>query len=148
MQYKVILGILVVLVLVTGGIFLFNSREMSLDEGGANPESMVDVSGAPVESYAVAYTTDGFSPDVVEVQQGGTVVFVNESESPMWVASAIHPTHSLYPQKSDNDCLGSSFDACAPIAQDASWSFAFTEVGSWKYHDHLKANHGGTVVVK
>ncbi len=145
MQYKVILGVLVVLVLVVGGIFLFNSKGASPGEVANDQASVSDEAAT---TYTVVYTAEGFSPNTIELPKGATVTFVNESGSDMWIASAIHPTHSLYPQKSEGDCLGSSFDACAPIAQGSSWSFAFTEVGSWKYHNHLKANHTGTVIVK
>jgi hypothetical protein len=66
----------------------------------------------------------------------------------MWVASAQHPTHTVYPEKTDADCLGSAFDACEGVSPGNSWSFTFNEVGEWGYHNHLRANHWGRVIVE
>ena len=162
MQNKIILGIILLLAIVVSGLFFFNKNaaapaveleEASQDNSLAVPapgfENIVDemvVVANP--TLTVTYTEDGFAPLSVEVKKGETVIFKNESKLSLWVASAIHPTHSLYPQKSPSDCLGSSFDACAVTAPGSSWSFTFDEVGSWNYHNHIQANHRGTIVVK
>lgn len=96
----------------------------------------------------VTYTTSGFKPRTIEITQGQTVTFINMSEGKMWVGANDHPTHTKYPVKSDSDCLGSSFDSCMGLPVGESWSFTFTEVGSWDYHNHAQAAHRGTVVVK
>ncbi|MDP3726055.1 MAG: hypothetical protein Q8R36_02565, partial [bacterium] len=59
----------------------------------------------------------------------------------------IHPTHALYSEQSEEDCIGSSFDACEEIPPGSSWVFIFNETGSWGYHNHLEASHRGTIVV-
>ena len=98
--------------------------------------------------HEVIYTDSGFSPASVEISAGDSVTFTNNASRTMWVASAMHPTHSMYPEKSSDNCLGSSFDACKDLSQGESWSFTFNSVGSWKYHNHMRAVDGGTVVVK
>jgi len=94
--------------------------------------------GLASTSVAVSYSDKGFSPGVVEVAQGGTVTFKNESSRDVWVASNDHPSHLLY----------SEFDAKKGYTPGSEYTFTFEKVGSWKYHDHLKASLGGIVIVK
>jgi len=102
----------------------------------------------PQTSAEVIYTNSGFDPKTVSLENGEEVTFINNSTHEMWIASNMHPTHTLYPEKSSADCLGSSFDTCTRISPGGSWSFAFTKSGTWKYHNHIRANFGGTAVVK
>ena len=96
----------------------------------------------------VTYTKNGFSPKEITIKQGETVTFINESGGGMWVASAIHPTHRLYPIKSDDDCSGSSFDQCQNSSSGISWDFTFDIEGEYGYHNHVRANHWGKVIVE
>ena len=66
-----------------------------------------------------------------------TALWVNESSDFHWPASNIHPTHALY----------SEFDSLKPIVQGESWTFTFTKTRKWNFHDHLRANKGGIVIV-
>lgn len=106
---------------------------------------------APAEGPAIVvtitYTDDGYAPREVTIKKGGTVRWLNESGVDMWPASAVHPTHSLYPEKSESDCLGSSFDACEEMPPGSAWEFTFREVGDWKFHDHIRPSHTGAVHV-
>ncbi|MFB6212253.1 MAG: cupredoxin domain-containing protein [Candidatus Magasanikbacteria bacterium] len=100
----------------------------------------------------VTYTENGFSPSSLTIQQGETVTFRNESSSGMWVASAVHPTHTRYDGTSLNEhCTeggSNSFDACKGITPGKSWSFTFDKAGEWNYHNHSNASHTGTIVVE
>ncbi len=96
----------------------------------------------------VVYNGDRFIPEEVTVIAGGTVRFVNTSDKEMWVASDNHPTHTRYPIKDESDCRGSSFDQCKAVGGGESWSFAFTRTGTWGYHNHMRAQDGGEVVVR
>ena len=96
----------------------------------------------------VTYTDAGFSPKTIEVSKGDTVTFTNNSSRNMWIASNMHPTHNEYPTESDEDCLGSSFDACIGIPVGESWSFTFDRIGEWGYHDHLSVSRTGTIIVE
>ncbi len=98
----------------------------------------------------VTYSSDGFSPQRVTVDEGETVVW--ESEGPdMWVASAVHPTHTEYAGSSrsehceNGDATGPVFDQCR-TAQ--TYSFTFEKEGNWGYHNHVNSAHSGTVVVE
>lgn len=103
---------------------------------------------APPQQITVIYTNSGFNPFSVTIQQGHIVTWVNESNRSMWVASAFHPSHTVYPEKKASDCLGSAFDACRGVPAGESWSFTFDSAGSWKYHDHLRIGNTGIVVVE
>lgn len=104
---------------------------------------------APLEDVTVVtFTEKGYEPSSVEIVKGGTVRFENRSNRDTWPASAFHPTHTIYPEKTAGDCLGSAFDACRGVPPGESWAFTFNSVGSWRYHDHLNASKTGTVVVK
>lgn len=96
----------------------------------------------------IVYTENGYEPKTVTIQKGDTVRFVNNAaEQESWPASAVHPTHSIYPGKSDDDCLGSSFDSCRGLLPGEFWEFTFDEVGEWRFHDHLHPSKTGSVIV-
>ena len=106
---------------------------------------------APLE-VVVTYTDFGFSPREVTVAKDGTATFQNQSSRDMWPASAVHPTHMAYPGSDIEKCGTAEeprlFDACGPVAPGESWSFVFTEQGSWGYHDHLNVSNTGRIAVQ
>lgn len=110
--------------------------EASLEEQASGTGQMVDKGGV-VSRIVVTYTDTGFAPVTVTVKAGTTVTFVNESTGSMWVASAVHPTHQLLP----------GFDQKASVVSDGTYEYAFTKVGTWKYHNHMNPSQEATVVV-
>ncbi|MBI2045971.1 MAG: hypothetical protein HYT28_00930 [Parcubacteria group bacterium] len=158
---KIIAWVIVVLVVVWV-IFAFIDKQKqdtaplavspSSDTTSAVPaDDNASVVETAVANASISYTANGFSPDVVTVKKGTMVIFSNESGKDFWPASAIHPTHTVYPGSSVAKCgtpdASAIFDACAGVASGSTWSFVFNEIGSWKYHDHLNAAHFGTIVV-
>lgn len=111
------------------------------------PDVVVDVPQASIPETVVIYTDAGFNPSSVIIKKGQTIRWANNSGSKVWPASAVHPQHGAYPQKSASDCLGSSFDACRGLTQGESWDFKFDNGGVWKFHNHLNASHTGVVNV-
>lgn len=95
----------------------------------------------------ITYTDDGFSPSDLTVKQGTRVRFLNKSTAAFWPAVGVHPTHTLYPEKEPTDCLGSAFDACQDLAPGEYFDFSFYYIGSWPFHDHLRAYNTGTINV-
>ena len=85
----------------------------------------------------VVRTKQGFVPQSIHIKKGDTVRFVTDTGAPFWPASNSHPSHGTY----------SEFDPKEPIPADGSWSFTFTRVGSWGFHDHMAAGVQGTIVV-
>lgn len=114
---------------------------------GASPTKTPTPTPVPTQpSNTITYTNSGYSPATITIKKGQTVTWKNNGSSGMWTASAIHPTHSIYP--TSGGCLGSTFDACMGIASGGMWSFKFDIAGTWKYHNHLNSAHYGTVVVE
>ena len=94
------------------------------------------VAAVPSVDY-VRYDGVAFNPKQSVVESGTTIMFVNESNVDMWVASNPHPTHTDY----------SGFDALQAIKPGRSYSFKFTKIGTWGYHNHLDPSQTGTVMV-
>lgn len=158
---KLVLGIVVVLAVGIVSWFFFSQKEVTAPEAmtgnettenieaeGTTPRDGASLEGDMIEDVIVTYTDTGFEPKSITINQGQAVRFVNQSSRGMWVGSDSHPTHTNYPVKAESDCLGSSFDACRGIPAGESWSFTFTEAGTWGYHNHTQAGHRGTVIVE
>ncbi|PIR38008.1 MAG: hypothetical protein COV34_02885 [Candidatus Zambryskibacteria bacterium CG10_big_fil_rev_8_21_14_0_10_42_12] len=92
---------------------------------------------APTSEVIVRYTNIGFTPESIRVAEGTTVTFVNESTSGMWVASDNHPSHTILP----------AFDQKAAVSMGGTYSFTFDTVGSWGFHNHLRPEHDGIVLI-
>lgn len=116
----------------------------------AEPAAIEEVMQKSAEDMIVKITASGFSPKTITIKAGDTVTFFNEDSNKHWPASAMHPTHTLYPGSDIQKCgTGEQiFDACRGLEQGESFSFTFNEKGSWKYHDHLSVSSTGTVVVE
>ena len=102
--------------------------------------------------YVVEVTNNGFVPRELTIKQGDSVQFVAKDGGRHWPASAVHPTHEVYPGSSIKKCNGpeedTTFDACMVLSQDSAYEFRFTEAGSWTYHDHIHPALTGTVTVE
>lgn len=93
----------------------------------------------------VEITSEGFNPRTLTIRSGETVTWVNKESLSSWPASAIHPSHNVYPES--GGCIGSKFDSCRGLKQGESYSFTFNQKGTWKYHDHLSSGDIGTIIV-
>jgi len=125
-----------------------NDASAPAGSDGASGDSTVAPSGP--QSVTVTHTAGGFSPSVVTIRVGDTVRFVNESGGSLWVASAQHPTHTVYAGTSLAEHCGNAadndaFDQCST---GNDYSFTFGKAGEWKYHNHVNASQTGTVVVQ
>ncbi len=111
-------------------------------------------SGGPVEAkeVVVQMTDSGFVPQEATIKQGDTVKWVNAGTVARWPASARHPTHEVYPGSGITKCGTPEepgiFDACTGIQAGDSYSFTFSEKGSWAYHDHLNPDVFGKIIVE
>ena len=88
-------------------------------------------------SHHITHTEDGFEPKESTINLGDTVTFSTETAHPFWPASNLHPSHRDYP----------AFDPREPILSGETWSFTFTQVGEWKFHDHLAPYFTGVIIV-
>lgn len=93
--------------------------------------------GGVLSRSVVTYTDTGFAPSPLTVKAGTTVTFVNESTGGMWVASAVHPSHTVLP----------GFDQKKSVVKGSTYEYTFSRVGTWRYHNHVKPETTGVVVV-
>ena len=95
------------------------------------PEAMT-----PTDEHTVVYRDGHFWPERLDVVTGDTVVFLNDSEQPVWPASNIHPTHAILPE----------FDPLGVIRPGEAWQHTFTKSGYWRYHNHIEPSEVGMIV--
>ncbi len=88
-----------------------------------------------INPNAVSIKEDGFSKDLMVVEQGSTITWKNAGKADHWPASNDHPTHGKYP--GEKGCIGSNFDACKGLKPGETYSFKFDQIGEWGVHDHL-----------
>ena len=156
---KKLLFIVLEIVVVGVVVFLFsknNRRFIGLPVPAQSPTGEKGLpygdDGLIMPAGIVTYTNVGYSPSTPTIQKGQTVAWKNKGSSLMWIASAMHPTHKIYPDSDVAKC-GTSlqagiFDACKGYGAGESWEFKFDERGTWKYHNHLQSNHTGTITVE
>ena len=141
--YGIVIGVIVILALV-GAIFYFSGSAPSGQQKQSSDNYVSNQTGG--QTKEIVFTDSGFSPSVLTIKAGTTVVFKNSGSKDFWPASAKHPTHNEYPIK--GGCVGSIFDACKAIAPGGQWEFKFDVLGGWNYHDHLNPTFFGKVVVE
>lgn len=152
MMKKILLTVVVLVIVLVGWIFLRNKEAGKLLLN--TPTPMVTIVGpSPVIiKNVITYTDSGYIPNTITIKKGEIVIWKNESSVPMWTASAGHPTHKTYPDTNIALCLSlrpvAMFDACKTYGPGESWSFAFYNVGTWGYHNHVKASHWGKIIVE
>lgn len=92
---------------------------------------------ASARQHEVVLADNGFTPAVINIALGDTVIFRTTRNVHFWPASDLHPTHDIYAE----------FDSKQPVLPEQSWSFVFTREGQWPYHDHLFPAFRGMVEV-
>ena len=161
---KNIIVVVAIVALLVGGYFLYQATNKAPEIISNSQRTNQTFNTAPVNEtrnetqvtaskiYEVTYTDTGYSPSSLTIKLGDTVTFKNESSHQMWTASGMHPVHAGYSgtslQEHCPDTANTSFDECKNDDIGTSWSFTFTKVGTFGYHDHVKSNHFGKIVVE
>lgn len=130
-----------------------NEEDMNISDEIEEENNISDTSslGPEQEQNIVYYTSDGFQPSSITIEQGETVSWISNGSRAMEVASDRHPTHTQYAGSSrrehcrNGDQIGQAFDQCS---EGDEFSFTFATTGEWGYHNHEFAAHGGTVTVE
>lgn len=161
---KLLLFIIVLAAVLLGIVWFLGNRE---DKEVSSPQStlmpiqptILPISVLPQPEQAVApknliisITDSGFNPAEVVINAGDTVRFLNQSSQGRWPASAVHPTHELYPGSSISKCGSPEpmaiFDACRDLQKGEGFFFTFNNKGTWPYHDHLAPSAKGKIIVR
>ena len=151
------LFILVIIIIIVIGIYIYSvgmfqtfttkvqtptiqgqERAQAQNLSSENMNSEQASTDEQISENVVNYTEAGFNPSSLEVKNGETVRFVNQSGGGMWVASGPHPTHTNYPE----------FDAKENIPDGETYEFTLTKIGEWKYHNHTGGGKTGMIIVK
>src|SRR3989344_6050840 len=153
MQAKIAISALALVALFAAGCAQTTGQAANNDGIQAPPVDDGGNGGAmEPQTHMITITDDGYSPQQITVKQGDTVRWVNEGATLDWPASAQHPTHTTYPGSGIEKCGTSEaqniFDACHALENGDSYSFTFTERGTWAYHDHVAAKMFGRIVVE
>lgn len=147
----IVVGIVLVVVII-GGIIILKSNNAPQVPSAKEEGMGAPLAEQPQSSPTVIYSDGGYAPGELKIKKGETVTFKNESSQPMWTASAIHPSHQVYPGSGIQKCgtpeQSRIFDACQGVAPGGTWVFQFNEAGSWGYHNHLRPSHWGKVIVE
>ncbi len=97
-------------------------------------QSMPDMA---IPMQTIRFTNKGYVPANITIKAGTMVMFINESDQDMWVASNGHPAHTDLP----------TFDQFEFSAKGGQYVYTFDQAGSWKYHDHIAPIFGGVISV-
>jgi len=149
---NIIVAVIVLLAVAVGAYFLFASRTQAPKEaatsgqetGSTNQEGAGNQAGeTPTgetrepSTITVGMNDDGFASTTIVARKGDSIVWANEGTKPHWPASAVHPTHEVYPE----------LDPREAIAPGQSWTFIAGKVGQWRIHDHLNPSKTATIII-
>lgn len=149
---KVIIGVVVGLAVVGGGLLYVmsqnsvkktptpttSSQSTTKSTTATEETAAVQPSESTVEPAAtITITDDGYTPNKVTVKNGSVIKVVNNSSQKSMFSSDPHPSHTK------NDELNQS-----TIVPGSSQTFKVTRTGTYGFHDHLKSNFEGTLIVE
>lgn len=122
------------------------------ETGSTTPSTEIGVSATASASVTktIDMTDTGFAPATISIKKGDSITFVNAGSDQHWPASAVHPTHTVYPGSGLDKCGTGAviFDSCRGLAAGESFAFKFDSPGLWKFHDHLNAAFTGSITVE
>lgn len=90
-----------------------------------------------VPETIIIFTKDGPTPNKVEIKRGKRVIWINRSGATISLNSDDHPSHNKYPLLN----FGSIKDGSAA-------EHIFRKQGTYGFHNHLKPEQKGVIIVK
>lgn len=149
---KILIGIVAVIILV-GGFLIFSNQTKNRSAVSVSPSVSASPTATTTNSAnTITLTSNGFEPQTLTVKVGTTVTWVDKSGDPMWIASGVHPIHSLYDGTSLSEHCAAGYTGPTPFDECSgstnNYSFTFTKKGTFPYHDHLNISETGTIVVE
>jgi plastocyanin len=140
MNKKIIVALVVVIVL-GGGVWAYlatrpNASAPQSSHTDDHDHSASSSNETPVATNELKYTDSGFSPKSITAKVGTKIHIMNQSPGPLQFSSDDHPTHTLHPEFN----LGT-------IAAGADEEVELKTAGTWGYHNHLKAEDTGSIIV-
>ena len=135
-------GLVVGIVILISAMFLFGRKEEPAPGSSTPVPSIVlptidQALEAARTKVNIELTDNGFVPKVVTVQKGSRVIWFNKTSVDGTVNSDNHPTHQLYSPLN----LGT-------FPPDFSVQLVVEDPGTYGYHNHLKPEQRGTIIVE
>lgn len=96
---------------------------------------------AAVDQPTITYADGNFSPACVTVKTGATITWVNKASQPIEVGTDPHPAHT-----GNREVSGGEF--VLRVGGGSEATSTMTTVGSQSYHDHLRPDATGTIIVE
>ncbi|MDO8523364.1 MAG: cupredoxin domain-containing protein [bacterium] len=139
----IIVAVLVVLGL--GWYFYGQPLGIRYEKPNNSPPAELPLAGTPTPTTAsnqetsakfdVLITSAGFSPSVINIKKGTTIVFTNNDTVAHWPASNPHPAHTDFP----------AFNSKPGIPTGGTYSFTTDTAVSFGFHDHLNPTLKGQI---
>ena len=161
---KLIFGICIIVVAALAAVYYWPTPTVPQDSKESvsvpsSPAVIPPVSPTPIPvvlgtSVTIEMSDEGFLPKEITIKPKTTVIFkaIGANTDGYWPASAIHPTHTIYPGSDIKKCGTSEeksiFDACRGFVKGEAWSFEFNQKGIWRYHDHNHSSLFGVITVE
>lgn len=137
MTSKQVIGAAIVgglVILVAGATFLLYPMT---DRKTVKTDSTAQTtSESPLNSITIVFTDSGFERSSYSARKGQTVTVKNQSSSELEFASDEHPTHRQQPELN-----------IAATAPGESTTFTPTKTGAWGFHDHIRSQFTGELIV-
>lgn len=127
-------NLVIVLVLLLGAGIFFATRQSNESQ-----EQVPAATPSPVvtpNEVLVQIGINGFSPMDFNVKVGGKVTFENSDKIDHEIASAVHPTHKLFPILN-----------IGLLKPGEKKTIQFDIPGTYTYHDHLTPQFTGSFIV-
>lgn len=135
---KVIIALVVVAVIAGGAVLMAGGGDDTANTGSNGTNNSNNSDGEDAEVAAtITYTDSGFSPSSVTVKSGQAIRVVNESSGVVGPSSDSHPAHDQNTELNFPD-----------IDPGQSATMTVTTKGAWGMHNHLKEDHGTTIIVE
>ena len=140
--YYYVLGLVTVILVIGAAILLLtnntNIKNMT-DQNTTEQKSQITQTAESIvnNTQNIKLTVVGFDPKIVSIVSGTRVLWVNQSGVQATINSDPYPNNNLW-----------SFLNLGIFENGQSMSVSFTKPGTYTYHNQLKPEQSGTVIVK
>lgn len=140
-NYNWVMIIAVLITVLVAGYLLFqtNTNKQKLNQQNAKTLQNAKTVEETKQLFQkeITFTATGFNPQTLTVSKGTRIVWLNKSGADGTVNSDNYPTNLLFP-----------FLNLGRFSNDSSVSVMFTKSGKYTYHNALKPDQKGTIVVE
>ncbi|HVZ67178.1 MAG TPA: hypothetical protein VG917_02855 [Patescibacteria group bacterium] len=137
MNNKVAWGIIAVIILLIGGVFLVSSKKENTPQQNSIPQDNKISVPTPVKILNISLTKSGFQPKTLTINKGETVSWINKSSESGTVNSDPYPDNNLY-----------RFLNLGEFPPQTTVQAIFNETGTFTYHNQFAPSQTGTIIVK